>query len=64
MAVTTPDEDPTVATPVLLLLHVPPDGDDVSVTVLPGQAVGIPSIAPVAVTTVTVADVAQPRLVV
>ena len=37
--VTTPDEEPTVAMDGLLLLHVPPKGDPVSVTVLPTHKV-------------------------
>ena len=54
--VTTPDEEPTVAAAVLLLLHVPPAGVQVSVFVPPGQTAGAPYIAPGLEFTVTVAE--------
>ena len=42
---TTPEADPTVATPVLLLLHVPPVTASVSVVVEPVQSVTVPRMA-------------------
>ena len=42
---TTPDAEPTEATPVLLLVHVPPDGEDVIVIVDPAQTAEAPEIA-------------------
>jgi len=54
--VTIPEEEPTVARLRSLLVHVPPDGDEVSVVVAPTQTVGLPVIADGAELTVTVAD--------
>jgi hypothetical protein len=51
--VTTPVDEPTVATPVLPLVQVPPDGDELSVVVDPVQTEAVPEIAPGAVATVT-----------
>jgi len=42
--VTIPDDEPTVALAVLLLVHVPPAGVDVSVILAPGQAIDGPAI--------------------
>ena len=52
--VTTPDPDPTVAIPVLPLVHVPPAGVEFNVVVVPEQTVAVPVIAVGAVLTVTV----------
>jgi hypothetical protein len=41
-AVTTPEPEPTVATVVVLLVHVPPDDPSVSVSVVPVQALVSP----------------------
>jgi hypothetical protein len=46
MPVTTPLALPTIATPVLLLLHIPPDAALVNVIVLPTHTVDVPIIAP------------------
>lgn len=41
---TTPDEEPTVATPVAPLVHVPPDGVEPSVVVAPTHRFSVPVI--------------------
>ena len=43
--VTTPEEDPTVARAVLLLLQVPPEVASVNVVVKNGQTTAVPPIA-------------------
>ena len=63
MAETTPVDEPTVATDVLLLLHVPPLPDAVSVDVSPGYNVVLPLMSPAVELTVTTAVVEQPQLV-
>jgi hypothetical protein len=40
-----PDIDPTVATEVLVLIHVPPEVASVSVVGVPGHACSVPDIA-------------------
>ena len=57
---TTPEPEPTVATPVLPLVQLPPDGDELKVVVAPVQTVAVPLIVPGAVLTVTVAMAKQP----
>jgi hypothetical protein len=57
---TTPVDDPTVATPVLPLTHVPPAGEELSVVVEPVQTEAAPVIAAGCVFTVTVAVEKQP----
>lgn len=59
---TMPDEEPTVATPVALLLHVPPVGLQLSVVVDPSHTVVVPVMDPGAVVTVTSRVVKQPPL--
>lgn len=59
--VTTPLEDPTVAMPVLLLLHVPPDVPSASAVAEPTHAVVVPVIACIGFT-VTIAVMLQPPL--
>lgn len=44
--VTTPDEEPTVAIPVLPLVHVPPDGELLYVVVEPIHTDVVPEIDP------------------
>jgi hypothetical protein len=61
--VTIPLNIPIVATPGLLLLHVPP-GVLVSVVVVPTQTVATPEIAVGAVLTVTTAVRIQPEAIV
>src|ERR1019366_9069008 len=51
---------PTVATAVLLLLHVPPGVASVSVVVLPAQTVAVPVTDDGNAFTVTVAEAVQP----
>lgn len=58
--VTIPVEDPTVATPGVLLVHVPPGVACDSVVVEPTQVVSEPVIGPGVVTTFTVVIVAHP----
>ena len=58
--VTTPLELPTVATVVVLVLHTPPEGEPVSVVVLPIQTRGIPEIVAAPLLTVTFNIVIQP----
>jgi hypothetical protein len=43
--VTTPDPDPMVAIPLLLLLQVLPEQASVNVVVKPGQTLSVPPIA-------------------
>jgi hypothetical protein len=57
---TTPVEEPTVATPVLPLVHVPPAGEELSVVEEPVQTEAVPVIAAGWVFTVTVAVEKQP----
>jgi len=59
--VTTP-VDVTVATPILLLIQVPPDGEAVSVVVVPTQSELAPLIEP-PVDTVTVRVTVHPPVV-
>lgn len=40
-----PDEEPTVAIAVLLLVHEPPDGVELSVVVVPTHNVAVPVMA-------------------
>jgi len=58
--VTIPDDVPTVANDVLLLVHVPPDGVLFSVVVKPTHTLGVPVIVVGVVLTVIVFIVAQP----
>ena len=55
--------DTTVATPVLLLVQVPPVVADVRLVVLPAQTVSVPPIAAGVATTETVAVVRHPPAV-
>jgi hypothetical protein len=57
--VTTPDAVPTIATPVLLLLHVPPVEASARVVVLPTHVVSVPVTGSIAFT-VTTTLVLQP----
>lgn len=57
---TMPDPEPTVATPVLLLVHVPPDGEELSVVLAPVHTEAVPDIAPGVVLTVTEAMAKHP----
>ena len=41
--VTIPVAEPTVATPVLLLLHIPPASESLKVTKAPGPRVDVPA---------------------
>lgn len=50
MPVTTPVVEPTVAIDVLLLLHIPPETEAVSVVVLPAHIELAPEIVAVALT--------------
>lgn len=52
--VTTPDDGPMVATPVLPLLHVPPAVALLSVVVLPLHRVSVPVIGVVVLTVIVV----------
>jgi hypothetical protein len=58
--VTIPEEDPTVAIVVLLLLHTPPGGRQVKVIVLPAHRLVGPVIGPGFGLTVTVITDIQP----
>ena len=58
--VTVPEDAPTVARAVLLLLHVPPTDPLLSVVELPVQTSAPPVDAPGVATTVTTAVLAQP----
>jgi len=60
IAVTSPDEDPTVATAGLALLHVPPVVVVVSVVVCPAQSRNTPLIPPGNGLIDTIAMVLQP----
>lgn len=60
--VTIPEEDPTVAIEVLLLLHVPVPGPSVRLVVKPTQRTGAPVIADGNGLTVTVAYTGQSPL--
>ena len=62
MPVTIPDKDPTVATPVAVLLHVPPEEVSVSVEVSPVHNLGLPEISDGNGLTVNVDVVKQPWL--
>jgi len=53
MPVTTPVDEPIVATPVLALLHVPPEGEELNVELLPAHTVKAPVIAEGRLATVT-----------
>lgn len=64
MPLTIPEEDPTVATPVLLLVQVPPDTVLPSVVVAPAHALVVPVIVPGLVFTVTIAVTEHPVLTV
>lgn len=55
-----PAEDPMVATPVLMLVHVPPVGVLDSEVVAPTQTVGVPAMAVGSALTVTVPTLLQP----
>lgn len=61
MPETTPVPPPTVATPVLLLVHVPPDVACVNVVVAPVQTLDDPPIAGGAAEIVTPTVVAAPH---
>ncbi len=56
--------DPTVATEVTLLLHVPPDVASVRLVVDPWHTLGVPRITAGSGFTVTVLDVVQPLVAV
>jgi len=60
--VTIPEEEPTVAVPVLLLLQVPPLVLHVSVVVLPSHTAAVPLIAAGELFTTIVSVVKQPAL--
>ena len=62
IALTTPVEDPMVATDVLLLAHVPPPAS-MRVVVLPGHTAAVPLIAAGKGNTVATVVTAQPVLV-
>jgi hypothetical protein len=57
---TTPVDEPTVATAVAPLVQVPPDGEELSVVVEPVQTDAVPVIADGAVETVTACVTKQP----
>ena len=57
---TIPEAVPTVATPVLLLSHVPPAGEPVSVVVAPAQTLAVPEIPVGRALTVNMNVVLQP----
>jgi hypothetical protein len=59
-AVTIPEADPTVAIPVALLLHVPPDVASLSVVVRPEQTESVPSMGVETGFTVTTPTAMQP----
>ena len=58
--VTTPLEEPTVATAGTLLIHVPPPGEELNVLVEPVQRPSTPVMAPGEELTVTVVAAKQP----
>ena len=60
--VTVPDADPTVATVILLLVHVPPVGEELNVVEVPSQIANVPVIGPGEAFTVTTLVVKQPPL--
>jgi len=60
MPVTIPDDDPTTASDVLLLLHVPPPGVPVKVVVCPVHTVERPVIGDGVELTVIAVVVKQP----
>jgi len=60
--VTTPLKEPIIATEVLLLVHVPPDTEDVSVALVPRHNVVLPLMLPPVELTVTTARVEHPQL--
>ena len=59
---TTPVPDPTVATPVLALTHVPPAGVELSVVVVPTHTLGEPVMGEPVVLTVTSSVTKHPPL--
>jgi hypothetical protein len=59
MPVTAPEPEPTVATPVAPVLHVPPPAS-VNVVISPGQMTIVPEIALTALFTVTVVNAVHP----
>ena len=59
---TVPDDDPTVAIAVLLLVQTPPVGDEDNVVVDPVHTESVPDIAEGAVFTVTALVAKQPVL--
>ena len=58
--VTTPEPDPTVATPVAPLVHAPPDGEELRVVVAPVHNDAVPVIDEGVVLTVTGAITKHP----
>ncbi len=58
--VTTPEADPTTAIAGLLLLHVPPVGEELNVVEVPSQMANVPVMALGAVFTVTTLVAKQP----
>jgi hypothetical protein len=62
--VTSPDPDPTVATPAVPEVHVPPDGDELIVVIDPIQTPNVPDSAVGAILTVTGAVTIQPPVTV
>jgi len=60
MPVTTPVDEPTAATAMVPLLHVPPDGLQASAVVPPTQTVNVPVIGPGDATTTMVMETEQP----
>jgi hypothetical protein len=62
MPVTTPVPVPTVAILVLLLVHIPPDIEELKVVVAPSHTVVVPLIAPgVAITVTTCVAATEPQ---
>ena len=59
-ACTIPDVDPTVAIPVLLLLHKPPPVASLRLLVFPAHALAVPPIPEGDTFTVTMAVAVQP----
>ena len=60
MPVTMPEPEPTVATPVLALVQVPPEGDELNVVLAPVHTDTVPVIAAGVVLTVTGAIAKHP----
>ena len=58
--VTIPDDEPTVAIPVALLLQVPPAGASVNVVVNPAHTTSVPAMVPGNALTVTTVVMIQP----